>query len=239
MAIVVTALGTCQTKGTAVGVDVHTLSVGDLIIIVTAGDQNYSDPAVLNSSYTFIRWVGSCDVEAVNTGSVELGIWRYAIQLGDYYIGYTPGVTAAALTVYKVTGLAASPLDKTKTAVNTSATPSSTDTVATTQAAELLIGGIGTEGPDGDLPGTWNGDTTENNQRLGTTGAGAASNITVAAATKIVAATGTYSADKTGITSRDWAAAIATYKAAVAATSDPGVFSAITRMINRNTLLRR
>lgn len=223
MAIVVTALGTAQSKTTTnPQVSGLTWALGDILIAVVVSDTGVttSIPQWSESGSTW-HSLGIKDAEAVNSGNVVLQVFRAATFVaasGSGAIRLNCNDTQAkAFAAYKVTGLATTPLDKTKTAVNTGTTPSSTDTAATTQADELLIGGIGTEGPDGDLPGTWNGDTTDNNQRLGTTGAGATSNITVAAATKIVAATGTYSADKTGIDSRDWAAAIATYKAAAVA----------------------
>jgi len=210
MAIVVTTLGTAQAKGAFVHLDYLSWAVGDVLICVAAGDTECTPYWSVVADWAYF----TKDAIANNSGNVVVIISRVeptVAALGNGII-WCDSVEAHAIAVYKVTGLNTSPLDKTKTAVSSSATPSSTDADVTTQADELLIGGIGTEGSYDDAAGTWNGDTTENNQRIGTTGGGAVSNITVAAATKIVSATGAYSADKTGITSRDWAAAIATYK---------------------------
>ena len=81
-----------------------------------------------------------------------------------------------------------------------------------TQADELLIGGIGTEGPDGDTPGSWQ-DLFIAGLRIGTTGGTADTNITASMGYKIVSSTGAYTASKTGMTQRDHASAIATFKA--------------------------
>jgi hypothetical protein len=90
-------------------------------------------------------------------------------------------------------------------------TPTVGPTGTTTQASELLIGVIGTEGPVEDAAGTWQNSFTAG-PRAGTTGGTATSNWTVSMGYRIVSATGAYTAQKSGITSRYWAAAIATFK---------------------------
>ena len=90
-------------------------------------------------------------------------------------------------------------------------TPTVGPTGTTAQAAELLIGVIGTEGPVEDADGTW-GNSFTAGPRAGTTGGTANTNWTVSMGYRIVSATGAYTAQKSGITSRNWAAAIATFK---------------------------
>ncbi|MEJ2433081.1 MAG: hypothetical protein P8Y53_07915, partial [Pseudolabrys sp.] len=95
----------------------------------------------------------------------------------------------------------------------TDTTPSVGPTGTTTQADELLIGVIGTEGPVEDNPGSW--DYSFNaGPRAGTTGDTGDTNWTVSLGYEIVSATGGYTAQKSGITQRYWAATIATFKAA-------------------------
>ncbi len=80
-----------------------------------------------------------------------------------------------------------------------SGTPSATIS-GLTSAEYLFIGALGVEGPSGDSH-TEDADYTQNN-RSGTTGGGAAGNITGNSARRIVTATGdTYNPT---ITSRDW-----------------------------------
>ncbi|MGC1375846.1 MAG: metallophosphoesterase [Anaerolineales bacterium] len=125
--------------------------------------------------------------------------------------GGTPAARAAVVSVFS--GLAdTSVLDKTTTGTGSSAAPATSATSATAQANELLVGAVGTEGPSGDTAGTWSNSFTAG-PRLGTTGGTADTNITVSLAWRIVSATGAYTAAKSSITSRDWAALLVTLKA--------------------------
>ncbi len=90
-------------------------------------------------------------------------------------------------------------------------TPNVGPTGMTTQADELLIGVIGTEGPVGDTAGTWSNSFSAG-PRAGTTGGDANTNWTVSLGYRIVSSTGAYTAQKSGVTSRNWAATIATFK---------------------------
>ena len=84
-------------------------------------------------------------------------------------------------------------------------------TGTTVQANELLIGAVGTEGPFQDDAGTWENGFTAG-PRTGTTLDTVTSNWTVSMGYRIVSSTGAYTAQKSGITDRYWAAAIATFK---------------------------
>jgi hypothetical protein len=101
-------------------------------------------------------------------------------------------------------------------------TPTVGPTGTTAQENELLVGAIGTEGPLGDAAGTWDNSFTTG-PRTGTTGGDATSNWTVSMGWRIVSATGAYTAQKSGITSRYWAAAIATFKGATPTVNVPPV----------------
>ena len=231
MAITVYPVGTGQNKNLTVvtAAPLSGWAAGDSLIVVAAGDDAHTS---CRASYGFIFTINfylSRDLLVDNAGNVALTIWSYhnisaaeAVNLNHFtaLVGAVySSAQSHAIALYHVRGLSLAPLDKIKSATGGSTTPSSTATATTSVPKELLIGGIGTEGPDGDAAGTWDGDTTENNLRKGTTGGGASGNITVAAAAKIVVSTGTYTASKTGITSRDWAAGIVTYKQAL---SPPG-----------------
>lgn len=217
MAIVVTALGTAQDKadnGTWTAFSSITLATGDALILTLAADP----AAILQVSWNSVVMTSAVNIS--NAGNVNAYIYQLINVTGGtgnvVIIWQSPFPTAQAASLYKVTGLASTPLDQTDSSTGTSTTPTSTQTLTLAQTDELLVGCIGTEGPDGDAAGTWDAganQTTDNGQRLGTTGAGAASNITVASATKIVTATTGGIASKTGIDSRDWGSCIATYKA--------------------------
>jgi len=86
-------------------------------------------------------------------------------------------------------------------------------TPTTSQARELFITAIGTEGPVEDNPGVWDFGFAAG-PRAGTTGGTAATNMTVCLGYRMVDATGVYTAQKSGITSCYWGALIVAFKAA-------------------------
>lgn len=76
---------------------------------------------------------------------------------------------------------------------------------------EIHIGNIVTEGPSSDTIGTVSNGWT-NGQRVGTTGAPPASNVTSHGIFLLSELPGSAEAAKTGITSRDWSATMITYR---------------------------
>jgi uncharacterized delta-60 repeat protein len=216
-------IGTANSKsaGTTLSVIVSGGGViaGHSIVVTFAMDDNSgsvtcSDTA--GNTYTV-------DEDVTNAGEVRTVIISShnvsALSGGGTITVTHPSVTARAMSVAEFSGLAAtSTFDQKQSGTGNSASPSSGATPTTTVANELLIGAIGAEGPLGDsfTKGTlWDAALA----RDGTTGQGAASNITINPEYWVVSATGNYTADGT-ITSRDWAAAIATYKA------DPSIITA-------------
>jgi hypothetical protein len=127
------------------------------------------------------------------------------------------GNNSVAFTAYEVTGAIAAPFDVSAKAAGTSTTPSSGATAATAQAAELVLGMVGTQGDSSDAAGTWDGGFT-NGQRVGNLLGTSSVPSTVSDGYKIVNAIGTQTASKSGITSRPWNCICVTYKAAA-----PGV----------------
>ncbi len=192
------------------------VATGDDIFVAIATDPNASmvitveDSAgnsyeqvgspVVNSgqlrTYLFISY----DVNSMPSGS--------AITITD-----STAVVAHAAVAALFAGLAdVDPLDQTASSTGTGNSPSSNATSTTSQANELLIGLVGTEGPGGDSAGTWS-DSFETGPRFGTTDGTEDTNVTISMGHRIVSATGAYTAAKSGITSRDWTALIATFKA--------------------------
>ena len=118
--------------------------------------------------------------------------------------------TGGDLTInaYAVTGLAPSALDKTAAASGTGGNPSSGATATTTHANEFLWGAIGFAS-NSRATGTWS-DGFISGTQFTTTGAIGG----VDDGYKTVAATGAYTASKTGADKDGWAAVIATYATA-------------------------
>jgi hypothetical protein len=200
MAIVVTSLGTAQSKTGGAILSGLTFTQGDVIVCVAASDAGWLVNLFFraqNSGATRQQIKAAPDVTATNAGNVVTSIGYLVIDADassyDRLACYpaTNGDSIAA-AFYRVTGLAASPIDKSATSTGTGTSPSSGATATLTQADELIIGAIGTEGPDGDVAGSWTTGTSNvsgNEQRLGTTGGGAAGNITISSAAEVVSAT--------------------------------------------------
>ena len=208
-------IGTANSKssGTSLSITVPAggVSAGNSIIVAFAMDDgsgtvSCSDTA--GNTYTV-------DIDVTNSGNVRTVILSShnvsALISGNSITVTHPSVTARAVSVSEFSGLApTSALDKIQSNTGSSASPSSGATSTTTVKNELLIGAIGVEGPldESFTKGTlWDAALPRN----GTTGQGAASNITINPEYWIVSTTGSYTADGT-ITARDWAAVIATYK---------------------------
>jgi hypothetical protein len=177
----------------------------DLTITVSDAAGNTYQMAAMAISQgncrTFIY--AAYNVTALASGS--------AITINQVYHNPDYPVIARAAVASVFSGVASvGALEQTCVGSGTSTSPSS-GAATTVQADQLLIGAVGTEGPNGDTAGTWSSSFT-GLLRAGTTAANADSNITVSMGYRIVSSAGDYTAAKSGITSRDWAAAIATFK---------------------------
>jgi predicted phosphodiesterase len=216
---------TAQTTGTTLVITTtDAVAEGDDIIIAyaTYGDPNYEisiaddagndyEQVAMSINYQHGRTYlfAAYDVNALPSGS-EITITHTSVA-----------ARAAVASVFR--GLAdVDPLDKVlvnpnNSTLDASTTPSVGPTDTTTEANELLIGAIGTEGPVTDDPGIWENSFIAG-QREGTDGA--SNDWTISMGYRIVSETGQYTAQKSGITSRRWAAAIATFKAEAIACVD-------------------
>ena len=210
-----------NTTGTSLIITTNAaVAAGDDIIIAfaTYGDPNYEISVSDDAGNTYEEAAQAICYQhgrtyifaAYNVNALPSG--------GQITITHTSvGVRAAVASVFR--GLADTEvLDQslgypTDTAAS-GTLPSVGPTGTTTQADELVIGAIGTEGPQSDAPGIW-GYLFSAGPRAGTTGGDENSNWTVSMGWRVVSATGEYTAEKSGITDRYWAAAIATFKAAL------------------------
>lgn len=222
MAITRTALGTGQSKTTTI-----TITIGNVVV---AGDQLFaifaSDSQIFPASIVYYPQTGGSgvqfdakDVEANNDTNVVTSISRYSAPAASTDAGariVIANTVSSAAAIIKISGLTSSPFDKSSAGTGPGGSgtpPTSGATAPLSQADEICIGAIGTEGPDGDAADTWLNSFSAG-QRLGTTGGGGTSNITVYEGYKIVSATTAQTAATTPGVFRDWAACIATYKAA-------------------------
>jgi hypothetical protein len=209
-----TALGTFTAKAAGPTFTLASIAVG-------AGNTLVVGVALLNGSAEpdTVKWGVNALTFRSSIGKTT--VWELANAPGgtnDIVVDCTiSGDTTCAMSAVEVTGATSAPFDKQAQASGTSTSPSSGATATTAQAAELLLGFVGTNGPVADAAGTWS-NSFNDGQRAGTSG-GTTTNMTISDGYLVVAATGAYTAAKTGITSRSWDALIVTYKEA-ASTDD-------------------
>ena len=218
-------IGTAQIKGmhTELRVTITGQSVpaGNTVVVAIALDSYVGDPdpqcsdQAGNTYNTDVNTPLADNTFRVTVFSAHI---TNALSVGDTITVTHTSLNASAMSVNEFFGLASSgPLDQIQSATGSSTAPSSGNTAMTTQADELLFGAIAVEGPVTDAFTVGTGYTALTRQ--GTTGGSAASNMTINPEFRIVSSIGTYTADGTLGTSRDWAAGISTYKASVISVS--------------------
>jgi len=227
-AVYIGDIGSATIKSTATSLDIVTtadVAAGDDIIIGYATDPAFnleldvSDTAgnTYEQAALAVNWENgrSYIFAAYNVNALPSGS---TISISFVSADTDPPVARAAVaSVFR--GLAdvdaldqslGNPtIDAQTTASGTTATVGPTGT--TDQANELVVGVITTIGPVEDAAGTWDNSFT-NGQRVGTTGGVADTNVTVSMGYLTDAAIGEYTAQKSGITDRLWAASIATFR---------------------------
>ena len=233
-------VGSAQTKasaGTSLAVTTNAaVAAGDDILVTFAMDGNADAVSVTDSAAnTYTQVVNSqfTTPGVTNVRTVVFAAFNVtALPSGGTITITHPSVTARSAVVSVFRGLANSTVvDQTQTANGTAAAVSSGATGTTTQAAELLIGAVGLEGPNYDAPSVWQNSFTFG-PRLGTnfgTGTGGGDgDVTVQMGWRIVGATGAYNAQIINLnTARDWAAAIVTLKADLTVTNQAPVVTDI------------
>jgi hypothetical protein len=125
--------------------------------------------------------------------------------------GDPASVARASFLVEEVAEVVPAGVDRYSAATGTGTSPDSGSALATSQAAEMLLGFVMTIGPDSDAAPTWTSPYAAG-QRTGLSSGAATNNITLASAFAAVAAIGAYSASATLGTSRAWACIIVTLK---------------------------
>jgi hypothetical protein len=194
------------------------LAGGTTIVALIALDQQTAPDSV--------TWNGQAltlAVEVTQAGGPYAGIFYKAnVTAGSGPVvlnAQTGDPSSLVMLVLEITGADVVPLDRTAAAAGSGTGPSSGPTSVTTSPGEILVGAIATRGPSGDAPGSWAGGFSAG-LRAGTTGGVVDLKATLSEGYQVVAAEAAYTAAKTGITSRPWAAAIATFKAGPAGTED-------------------
>lgn len=215
---VTSATNQSKTAGTTlqVTVPVGGFAAGSSVIVCFAGDQLTTNPTCADDKgNTYARDSGAATAFDVNT--IVFSTHNItALVAGDKITITHDSITARAAVVANFTGLGTSSvLDLNLGTTGTSTTPRYGNTTDTTiQADELIIGAYGGEGPNGDV---WGDVTTLSDEeivaQIGTTGGGAATNITAFMMYRIVSSTAQWDTDASIDNSRDWSCRLVSYKA--------------------------
>lgn len=169
---------------------------------------------------TGVTWNGqslSNDIQSFPTtnGSAYIfSLSNVSAGTGNVIVNYSAAVdTGKALTASSATNLyKAAALDYSGANSGNGTAPSSLFFIGSTNYEEqLLFGCINTNGPVEDAAGTWSNSFT-GGQRTGSTGGVADTNNTASEGYYQVSLMNTYWAEKSGVTSRNWGASMATYR---------------------------
>jgi hypothetical protein len=212
-----TAIGTATsaTSGTTIAVIVPAegVAVNNTIIVAVAMDANTGSVSVNDTggnSYTVDKDIASgTDNTAVRTLVFSAPVTT-ALVSGNTITVTMPTTVGKAVSASCFGGLVtATPVDQTASATGTSTSPSSGSTATTTQPDELVIGAIGVEETSTSAttltPGS--GYTA-----LAQNGTASTIGVRILPEYKIVSALSIYAGNGTLNQSRDWAAAVVTYK---------------------------
>lgn len=202
MAITRTAKGTAVFGATTTAtISSVTLETGETLVLCIYA-------ATGNRTITTVTWNGVALTLDASASVSSQRLWVYSLPnvtgaTGNISVVLS-GTCRGVIIASSLSSAALSPFDKTANASGTSTSPSSGATSTTVQADEILLGFVGNPNSQG---GTWSNSFNA--------GQAASDNTTSASASEgflVVAATGTYTAAKTGITSSTWLAMIVTYK---------------------------
>lgn len=221
MTVTVTEIGTAQDGTSAGSITITTtaaVAAGDTIVIMPCSRGGTGqDPSSITDSASN-AWTKAASAKA---GSISpfCGLW-YVANAPAMAIGSTITVTWAATVpvatgaiAITISGLAASSFDiATANGASTSTTTPTSGDIATTNAADILIGCI--EVSSGDADGFTEGSNFTTIDRLNN--ATASNNFALHAAYRIVSSTGTYAYQPTLGASRSYVDIISSFKQASA-----------------------
>lgn len=210
MAIIRTAKGTAQSKsaGTTLTISSVALNEGDLLIVGICFESD--------AAFTDIKW-GNRKLKPVKgtvftQGDTRTRMFRAKIGVNDtrnIVATWAGTMSARVMIASSITGAIA--LDVSGGQGQASGTALDTTDVGTSTVADTIsIALFGTAAPSGDTPGTAGSGHTLG-QRIGTTGGGAATNVTLQETYEILNSTGTIQATLTLSTARLSANSIAAF----------------------------
>lgn len=213
MAITRTAKGTAQSKAATTSLTISSvaLTAGDFLLVGIGYETDFALDSVKWGSRS-MKLVAS---SAATQGDTRVRLYRVRVRdtaSRDIVATWAGNMSARCMFATAITE--ASVLDVGSTAVFAAGTtaPNTGTAVTTTTADTIAIAAFVSGGPSGDTAGTA-GDGHTLGQRVGTTGGGAATNVTIQETFEILAATGDCRSSLSGATGRIWACSIAAFEA--------------------------
>jgi hypothetical protein len=205
-------IGTNSGSGTVLSLTVSTTNVlnpGDLILVTVACDGMSS--VIINCNLGVNMMTNIISQTFDTTGHLLVFNFKVTqvIAIGTAInVVFSAGISAAVMNAVQIIGTAQQTLDLTASQAGTSSSPSSGSTATTNFILEFAYGAVATVGPDTDTVGTWS------NYFIPDTTIGSGTGVS-----DVFLRTGYYNtlfeagyiAAMTGITSRPWGAAIATF----------------------------
>lgn len=208
--IVRTAKGTATSKvsGTTLALASVEIIAGSSLVVGVTFDAGQGPPVVTWGNRELSRIV----LQSQGGASTALFLLRHINNTNTRTITLTWGgaIVAKAMFATMVTGVQIQDVDA-KQGQTSTQDPTTGVAATSTEPDTIQISALGSQGPSSDTVGTI-GEGHTGGQRAGTTGGGAATNVTVHETYEILSATGDVRAAKTGATSRSWANVILAVK---------------------------
>ncbi len=207
-----------QTTGTAISVAIPAagVAIGNRIVVGFAMDPSAGVVSCSDSrgnAYNVDRSVtNGAGTSGVRTVICSAPVTT-ALVNGDVITVTHPSVAAKAVAAFEFSGVATAALDQTQGAVGNNDSPSSGATASTAVAEELLFGAVGVEVESTETFTPAVGYAVLPTASSGSSG-GPTSHVSIDPEYQLVAVIGTYASGGTLERSREWATAIATYRAA-------------------------
>lgn len=182
------------------------ISSGDILIPFVGDNVGASLIDLTWGPFGINDWVSPGDPLSFNASSLVAYVGLASAGSSDLVATWDGSVTAA-MGLIAIRGGSANVDQYATPTSGTGTAPSCGPTGTLSQASEVLVAGILTEGPVEDTGGTW-GDaltaTPETSNKFGTTGGVAGSNRTIRVAAHELSATTAVTASLSGMTSRNW-----------------------------------
>lgn len=207
-----------------------TTTLSSANVTLTAGQSLLLCVVTTNAAPSAVTWNTSSNMtldHSVTTGTRDVYIYSlHNPTPGAGPITVTTASSFKAFTSLVVDGLATiTPLDRVAGATGTSGTPSTGATATTTEDQEFVFACLGTNSGSATADsGTWQNGFSGSGSWIRTTatgggGSGTSANVAASTAYQVASSKAAFTAGKTGMTSSEWAIAVATYKGSLANTA--------------------